>query len=86
MNKESFKRITSGGEYMPEIDGLRFVAIVSVVLYHVFVQSQLFAIWHRVPGVLEHFRRGVELFFVIRDSSSVFRSHDSICSRRDLFA
>ena len=65
MNKESFKRITSGGEYMPEIDGLRFVAIVSVVLYHVFVQSQLFAIWHRVPGVLEHFRRGVELFFVI---------------------
>lgn len=65
MNKESFKRITSGGEYLPEIDGLRFVAITSVVLYHIFVQSQLFWIWHGVPGVLEHFRRGVELFFVI---------------------
>ena len=65
MNRESLKRITSGGEYMPEVDGLRFVAIVSVVLYHIFVQSQLDAIWHGVPGILEHFRRGVELFFVI---------------------
>lgn len=65
LNRESLKRITSGGEYLPEVDGLRFVAIVSVILYHVFVQSQLFWIWQGVPGILEHFRRGVELFFVI---------------------
>ena len=65
MNKESLKRITSGGEYLPEIDGLRFVAVVTVVLYHVVVQSQLNSLWHGVPGVLGNFRRGVELFFVI---------------------
>ena len=65
MNKESLKRITSGGDYMAEVDGLRFVAIITVVLYHVFVQSQLIFLYHGVPGVLEHFRRGVELFFVI---------------------
>ncbi len=32
-------RITSSGKYIPEIDGLRFVAILSVVLFH--VQGQL---------------------------------------------
>ena len=32
--KISFKRITSTGNFIPEIDGLRFIAIVSVVLYH----------------------------------------------------
>jgi peptidoglycan/LPS O-acetylase OafA/YrhL len=29
-----FSRITSGGTFIPEIDGLRFFAIMSVVLYH----------------------------------------------------
>ena len=59
-------RITSSGKYIPEIDGLRFVAIVSVVLFH--VQGQL-----ALPGpadgwlwyVISHGRRGVELFFAI---------------------
>lgn len=32
--KISFKRITSSGNFIPEIDGLRFIAITSVVLYH----------------------------------------------------
>lgn len=32
--KLSFKRITSSGSFIPEIDGLRFIAIASVVLYH----------------------------------------------------
>ena len=30
----SFKRITSTGSFIPEIDGLRFIAIASVVLCH----------------------------------------------------
>jgi peptidoglycan/LPS O-acetylase OafA/YrhL len=30
----NLRRITRDGNYIPEIDGLRFVAIVSVVLYH----------------------------------------------------
>jgi peptidoglycan/LPS O-acetylase OafA/YrhL len=29
-----FKRVTSSGRYIPEVDGLRFVAIASVVLFH----------------------------------------------------
>lgn len=29
-----FGRVTSSGSYIPEIDGLRFVAIMAVVLYH----------------------------------------------------
>jgi len=32
--KLSFKRITSSGSFIPEIDGLRFIAIASVVLFH----------------------------------------------------
>jgi hypothetical protein len=30
----SFKRITSSGSFIPEIDGLRFIAIASVVVMH----------------------------------------------------
>src|SRR5689334_17092779 len=30
-----FKRITSSGRFIPQIDGLRFLAISSVFLYHV---------------------------------------------------
>jgi peptidoglycan/LPS O-acetylase OafA/YrhL len=59
-------RITSSGKYIPEIDGLRFVAILSVVLFH--VQGQLALpgpadgwTWH----LISHGRRGVELFFAI---------------------
>ncbi len=32
--KLKFKRIISNGNFIPEIDGLRFIAITSVVLYH----------------------------------------------------
>lgn len=32
--KVSFRRIISRGNFIPEIDGLRFIAIVSVVLFH----------------------------------------------------
>jgi len=29
-----FTRITTSGRFIPEIDGLRFIAIISVVVYH----------------------------------------------------
>lgn len=33
-SRVSFKRITASGSFIPEIDGLRFVAIVTVVIFH----------------------------------------------------
>jgi peptidoglycan/LPS O-acetylase OafA/YrhL len=34
----SFRRITTNGAFIPEIDGLRFVAIISVVLLHAYAE------------------------------------------------
>jgi peptidoglycan/LPS O-acetylase OafA/YrhL len=65
----NFRRITTQKEFIPQIDGLRFVAIVSVILFHLFSSIEHHG---AVPGpVLDVFRshvmarRGVELFFVI---------------------
>lgn len=67
-----FQRITSSGAFIPEIDGLRFIAIGTVVLFHLAVNLQL-----KSPGVyqmpagnfLAEVARwgfhGVELFFII---------------------
>jgi peptidoglycan/LPS O-acetylase OafA/YrhL len=69
MRLPTLSRITSSGGFIPEIDGLRFVAIASVVLYH--IQWQLA---HRlnvsVPSdwmshLLNNGSRGVPLFFTI---------------------
>src|SRR5712692_5459743 len=63
------RRITSSGRFVPEIDGLRFVAITSVVLYHLhgFVVSD--AVVPRTQdsfrAIVEHGYRGVNLFYVI---------------------
>jgi len=63
------RRVTSGGRFIPEIDGLRFIAIASVVLYH--TQLALLSRFSvAVPqGLLSRLVgngfRGVELFFVI---------------------
>ncbi len=35
MNLSVFKRVISKGVYRPEIDGLRFIAIISVILFHI---------------------------------------------------
>jgi len=57
------RRITSGGRFVPEIDGLRFVAIASVVLWHFH--------GYAAPGgdtfgpLVAHGYRGVNLFYVI---------------------
>jgi peptidoglycan/LPS O-acetylase OafA/YrhL len=65
----SLRRVTTSGSYIPEIDGLRFIAILSVLLAHVPVQIALRSteeidgnpLWHLVS----HGSRGVLLFFVI---------------------
>lgn len=63
------RRITTSGAYIAEIDGLRFVAILSVILFHIPVQINLRSsamsrtnlLWH----LISHGDRGVQLFFVI---------------------
>jgi peptidoglycan/LPS O-acetylase OafA/YrhL len=73
MNLARFTRITSSGEFIPEIDGLRFIAIVWVLAFH--INGELIKVnGARFPGQIEtsalnavfqtwHF--GVQLFFVI---------------------
>ena len=71
--KLSFKRIISSGSFIPEIDGLRFIAITSVVLFHwsVFLnekyvnQSLDTFDYSFLKHLLSHGRIGVPLFFTI---------------------
>jgi peptidoglycan/LPS O-acetylase OafA/YrhL len=60
------RRVTTSGRYLPEIDGLRFVAIFSVIFFHVYSQTRKMA---PLPPLLDtfisHGDRGVLLFFVI---------------------
>jgi len=61
-------RITSGGRLIPEIDGLRFAAITSVVAFHVYEYLHA-RVNFSAPGILNtallNGQRGVPLFFVI---------------------
>jgi peptidoglycan/LPS O-acetylase OafA/YrhL len=65
----ALKRITSTGRFVPEIDGLRFAAIASVVLYH--FQGFIVAAYRAPVGgdvlrtMAEHGYRGVNVFYVI---------------------
>jgi peptidoglycan/LPS O-acetylase OafA/YrhL len=70
---DKFQRITSTGNYIPEIDGLRFVAIITVLLLHLNTNYKR-AFSHTIPewyegSVLDHIFLnsgwGVELFFAI---------------------
>lgn len=67
---EKLKRETSSGNFMPEIDGLRFLAIAIVIFYHV----QLFYVAFNVGNFdynnftyyfFKNGFKGVEIFFVI---------------------
>jgi peptidoglycan/LPS O-acetylase OafA/YrhL len=69
-----FTRITSSGRLIPEIDGLRFIAIMSVVLHHFLgiVSIRMSGTWPPVGWeknplmvLLVHGNFGVPLFFVI---------------------
>ncbi|WP_260736213.1 acyltransferase family protein [Tunturiibacter lichenicola] len=66
----SLRRVTASGRYIPQIDGLRFIAIVAVIVYHIgqlswmncnFCASQEFGL----AGIISHLDRGVPLFFTI---------------------
>jgi peptidoglycan/LPS O-acetylase OafA/YrhL len=64
------RRQTSGRAYIPEIDGLRFIAIVSVVFFHIPVEvaelpNRGGQILNILEPVVHNGYRGVELFFVI---------------------
>ncbi|HXD01600.1 MAG TPA: acyltransferase [Verrucomicrobiae bacterium] len=64
-------RITSGGNFIPEIDGLRFLAISSVLLFHAsyaLLHAYHWELGASAEAVSNLFARGalgVELFFVI---------------------
>src|SRR5439155_2642859 len=61
-----FRRITTHNNFIPQIDGLRFVAIASVVLFHIYsaleTRSAIPVPWLEN---LDLAKRGVELFFGI---------------------
>ncbi len=68
-----FGRVTSGEKLIPEVDGLRFLAILPVVLHHlqIFVTERsptpfLDTPWSRLlQDVIRQGRYGVDLFFVL---------------------
>jgi peptidoglycan/LPS O-acetylase OafA/YrhL len=68
---ERLRRVTSGGRFIPEIDGLRFIAIMSVVTGHIAVYTCV-KLGELTRTDLSHsfwtannFASGVELFFAI---------------------
>lgn len=71
----SLRRITSGGKYLAEVDGLRFVAILSVLMYHILAMAYIHmpnypGLPHNAAGVflmheIGNGWSGVPLFFAI---------------------
>ena len=69
----NFSRITSSGNFIPELDGLRFVAILSVVLFHLygFIEYKDNSFYNSsynfnfVLNLIKNGNFGVELFFVL---------------------
>ena len=70
----NFRRIISRGKFIPEIDGLRFIAIVSVVLFHIRgdIRKKDFHEYHSIlpfedglDQLIKMGHYGVPLFFVI---------------------
>lgn len=70
---DRWRRVTRDGRWIPEVDGLRFVAICSVLLFHMFLElSQrsgriipVEADYWWLKRLLGNGDRGVDLFFVI---------------------
>lgn len=60
-----FRRITTQKRFIPQIDGLRFVAIGSVVLFHIYAALERGAVPTPIPFNTDLAKRGVELFFGI---------------------
>jgi len=71
---QKLRRVTSGEAYLPEIDGLRFLAISMVVLFHINGYFSAKTAIKFTDGAAQHpiidlllrnGNRGVELFFVL---------------------
>lgn len=68
-----FRRITSNQLYFPEIDGIRFLAITLVLLFHIhgyFVEKTTQPVsdssfYHWFSTIIGNGNRGVQLFFVL---------------------
>jgi peptidoglycan/LPS O-acetylase OafA/YrhL len=60
-----FRRITTQKRFIPQIDGLRFVAIASVALFHLYAALERGALPEPVAFNTDLAKRGVELFFAI---------------------
>jgi peptidoglycan/LPS O-acetylase OafA/YrhL len=60
-----FRRITTQKRFIPHIDGLRFVAIGSVVMFHLYAALERGAIPEPIAFNTDLAKRGVELFFAI---------------------
>ena len=69
----NFYRVTSSGNFIPEIDGLRFVAIISVVFFHLygFIEVKDDSFYNSsynfnfLFNLIKNGNFGVELFFVL---------------------
>lgn len=69
----NLSRITTSGNFIPEIDGLRFIAIISVVLFHLYgfiseKDSSVYSMDYNfdfIANFLKNGNFGVELFFVL---------------------
>jgi peptidoglycan/LPS O-acetylase OafA/YrhL len=68
------RRITSDGNYIAEIDGLRFIAIISVLMFHTRMMTTIYygqivppsnRLLIALNTMLYHCGRGVELFFAV---------------------
>jgi peptidoglycan/LPS O-acetylase OafA/YrhL len=74
LSPSRLRRVTSGGKYVPEIDGLRFIALMSVLIYHIngfwvvkgneldHFPNIFMSIWYTITSTGNV---GVQLFFVI---------------------
>lgn len=68
-----FKRVTTGGTYLPAVDGLRFLAITGVIFHHTVGYwtrragrtYTMTPVDHLVAEVLDFAAYGVHLFFVL---------------------
>ena len=68
-----FRRIATQKRFIPQIDGLRFVAIASVVFFHIYAALEIGAIPVPIPFNTDLAKRGVELFTASAASSSESR-------------